>query len=456
MIDVFSGMFGDCVVRDVDGREMAETLSKVTEAREISAFSTGQPSHFADGTLPYHNMASASQHHQEKAALDPKCIATTGDAFCGAIKTSKPTLSSNIFRQALFSPDGTSIITQNEDNCLRTFVLPPDLLEEAAEPRCLIPHATWEFGSNIQSYALYPGFNLQNPATTLVLTGSAYVPITLRNALQYGTVHATYPLVSSTTEEHLPARSLAFTRTGEHFVVGSVNTLAAFDCTRTGEGPHKSTRLRPGKNAPRTGLNGLTRNSFVSAMSINWDGVLALGTMQREIALYDHDGIGSWSSTFSVNGQGNGVTDVKWSPDGTYLLVAERQSDIVQVFDIRNTQQKVADLCRRTARTTQPLHMSIIQTASGYEVWAGGSDGQVRMWANPGHLQGAQAPDAELHMHDASVTSAVWHPSGAVLATASGGRFPQSQTDAEDSDDESHPGDQKASLPEARLKMWTV
>jgi WD40 repeat protein len=45
------------------------------------------------------------------------------------------------------------------------------------------------------------------------------------------------------------------------------------------------------------------------------------------------------------------------------------------------------------------------------------------MWQNPGQLEGAQQPNAELErMHDDSVTSVVWHPGGAVMATCSGQR----------------------------------
>ncbi|KAF7196675.1 Guanine nucleotide-binding protein negative regulator 1 [Pseudocercospora fuligena] len=392
----------------------------------------------------------ASRDHQ----LRPKCIATTrergGDSSDGNWKPQ------SAFRQALFSPDGTSIVTRSQDNCLRTFVLPTDLLEEPDDPKQLRSHASWKSGSNIQSHALYPGFDLQNPATTLVLNGSADVPIALRNALHYNTMHGSYPLVSSQTEAHLPPRSLIFTRTGEHFLAGSENALAVFDCSRTGEAPMKFTRLTPARKSHRGGLHGLTRKAFVSAMSISCEGILALGTTQREVALYDHDGLGSWASTFSMEGSGNGVSDVKWSPDGTYLLVSERQSDSVQVFDIRNTQQKVVDLVGRNADTPQPLYMDIIHTASGYEVWTGGTDGQVRMWSNPGSSAGEHLPDAELHLHDAPVASAVWHPSGAVLATASGQQLLPSRADESDSEDESSDGGQHHSVADNTLKIWSV
>ncbi|EME78497.1 uncharacterized protein MYCFIDRAFT_36833 [Pseudocercospora fijiensis CIRAD86] len=394
----------------------------------------------------------ASLGHQ----LRPKCIATTrtrdGDSSSGDEKP-RP---QSAFRQALFSPDGTSVITRSQDNCLRTFVLPTDLLEESDGPKQLRPYASWQSGSNIQNHALYPGFDLQNAATTLVLTGSAHVPITLRNALHYDTIHGSYPLVKSQTEAHLPPRSLLFTRTGEHFVAGSENALAVFDCSRAGEAPTKFTRLTPAKKSHRGGLHGLARKAFVSAMSISCDGILALGTTQREVALYDHDALGAWASTFSVEGFGNGISDLKWSPDGTYLLVGERQSDRIQVFDIRNTQQKLVNLVGRHADTPQPLYMDVIHTASGYEVWTGGTDGQVRVWSNPGQISDDQPPDAELHVNNAAVASAVWHLSGAVLATASGHQSLPGRADESDSEDESSYRSQYHSDADNALNIWTV
>ncbi|KXS99758.1 hypothetical protein AC578_10422 [Pseudocercospora eumusae] len=383
-----------------------------------------------------------------------KCRATTSARHTSSSSSDgKP---QRAFRQALFSPDGTSVITRSQDNRLRTFVLPTDLLEESNDPKQLISHSSWQSGSNIQSHALYPGFDLQNPATTLVLSGSAHVPITLRNALHYSTIHGSYPLVRSQTEAHLSARSLIFTRNGEHFLAGSENALAVFDCSRAGEAPMKFTRLTPARKSHRGGLHGLTRKAFVSAMSTSCEGVFALGTTQREVALYDHDGLGSWASTFNVEGPGNGVTDLKWSPDGTYLLVGERQSDRIQIFDIRNTQQKVVDLVGRSADTPQPLYMDVVHTASGYEVWTGGTDGQVRMWSNPGNSAGEHPPDAELHLHDAPVASAIWHSSGSVLATASGQHFSPSRADESDSEDESSHGYQHHSVPDNTLKIWSV
>ncbi|KAM3424120.1 hypothetical protein BST61_g11334 [Cercospora zeina] len=392
--------------------------------------------------------------------LHPKCIATTGDEFDKSIRgddgprqdgqrraESRP----NLFRKALFTPDGTTIITHNEDNCLRTFVLPPDLLEDAKEPRCLTEHAIWQASSNIQSYAIYPGFDLQNPATTFVLAGASNVPVTLRNALHYDTVQASYPLIMPTNEEHQPPRSVDFTRDGTHFLVGSDSLLAGFDCSRYGEGPRISHKLRRGRKAPR-GLQIFQRKGFVSALGISNEGLLALGTNEREIALYSNEGLGSLISSFELEVDlGSGVSDLKWSPCGKYLLVAERQSNVVQVYDVRNTQRKVSDLTGRYAITPQKMYVDVVPSVNGYEVWGGGTDGVVRMWSNPGEKEEDQMSSAALKMHEAPVASAIWHPAGAVLVTASGARSEKSAFGGDE--------DEVSGLPAVRdnsLRVWTV
>ncbi|KAK4618323.1 Guanine nucleotide-binding protein negative regulator 1 [Fulvia fulva] len=390
----------------------------------------------------------SSDIHQEGQNFTPKCVGSTRDTFNHVTKSGR----SNFFRNAAFSGDGTTIVTQNEDQCLKTFVLPTDLLDDRDEPTQLIPYATYQSGSNIQSYALYPHFSLHNPATTLVLSGSADVPITLRNALHYDTIHGTYPFVTPTTEEHLPPRSLAFTRDGRRFIAGSVNVLATFDCTRTGEGPLSTQKLRPGKGqVQHFSTWQLQRKGIVSAMSISSEGMLAIGTNEREIALFEDDGLGECSTVFELEGRGgSGITGLKWSPDGQYLLVAERQSDVVQVFDIRNTQSRVASLAGRRANTPQVLGIDVVPTAAGFEVWGGGTDGIVRMWSNPGSKGGAQSPDTEMKMHDTAVSSAVWHPSGVVMATCSGER---PSTIADGSDEEP---DLCEDSIDNTLRLWTV
>lgn len=138
---------------------------------------------------------------------------------------------------------------------------------------------------------------------------------------------------------------------------------------------------------------------IVSALSVNSDSILAAGTFTRDIGLYSDAGRGECISVFSLGRDtsapeyvhGSGITQTAWSPDGRYLYVAERMSDGVSLFDIRVTGKRLAALRGRAAMTNQRLDIDVVSIANSHEIWAGGTDGVVRIWENP-HL-------AEIDMH---------------------------------------------------------
>lgn len=351
-------------------------------------------------------------------ALNAKCVATTGDTFCKTIAdfhVGEPNArynrsDSNHFREAQFSGDGTTIVTYSEDQCLRTFVLPIDLLDDTKHPHGLASHCISESPSSIQSYALYPTFDLQNPSTTLTLSAAKDLPIRLSNVLHYDTLHSAYPLINPTTEEYVSPNSLVWTRDGSHFIAGSMNQISVFDSSYDGSGPVLQHKTAPGKAEKRRYGKSSPQScsGIFSALSISPDGMVAGGTSQREVTLYANEGSGECVSSFSVAARagrrdpttGNGVVHLAWSPSGTYLFIAERQSDGIQVYDVRKTLNRVAWLSGRNARTMQRLGTDVVPTADGCEIWAGGNDGCVRIWKNPGEHSGEQAPDGILDLHD--------------------------------------------------------
>ncbi|KAI7579443.1 hypothetical protein KC316_g9440, partial [Hortaea werneckii] len=233
-----------------------------------------------------------------------KHVATTGEFFCNTVRACDKAWrgarrshgrdhgnESNFFREAQFSVDGTSVVAQSEDHCLRTFVLPTDLLDEDKQPHTLKPFSTGPAAGNIHAFATHPGFDLSNPSTTLVLSAVGDQPITMTNALDYSAVYASYPSINSTTELYMPSNSMAFTRNGNHFIAGSVNEIAVFDTWRNGEGPivkHKTADSRKARKL--YGSASMSCKGRVSALAISGDGILAAGSTEREIALYDHEG----------------------------------------------------------------------------------------------------------------------------------------------------------------------
>ncbi|OQO09314.1 hypothetical protein B0A48_04712 [Cryoendolithus antarcticus] len=264
-------------------------------------------------------------------------------------------------------------------------------------------------------------------------------------------------------EAFIAPNSLAFVDGGTHFVAGSAGRIAVFDVTRQA-GPEMYHNLKA-----KAGATGMRDTSRIMALSVSSDGLLAAGSTNRNVGLFGNSGRGACETTFSVAGRmskvtatrGSGITSLAWTPDGRYLLVAERQSDGVHVYDVRNLLRRVSFLSGRNAKTTQRLGIDVIAMREGCEVWAGGVDGVVRMWRNPGSKDGEHVPDTGIKMHDDAVPSAVWHPSGALLATCSGQRLFAKvdlgdDESSSDTDSESLSENEQSTIrqPNNTLKIW--
>lgn len=157
---------------------------------------------------------------------------------------------------------------------------------------------------------------------------------------------------------------------------------------------------------------------IVSALSIqpstsasfagDGDGMLAAGTYTRWVGLYDTSGLGgtvaTWSIAEAADGiagiGGGGLTQTAWSACGKYLLVAERCSRGVLVYDVRISGKLVCWLEGRKAETNQRLGIDVFDAEGGAEVWAGGTDGVVRIWEGVGMCEGGVERSWEWKAHE--------------------------------------------------------
>ena len=97
---------------------------------------------------------------------------------------------------------------------------------------------------------------------------------------------------------------------------------------------------------------------------------------------------------------GAGVSQTLWSACGRYLFVVERKSGGVLVYDVRVTGKLVAWLEGREADTNQRLNVDAFQGTQGTEIWAGGTDGIVRVWEGVGLTEGAIERSWDWKAHD--------------------------------------------------------
>jgi WD40 repeat protein len=225
---------------------------------------------------------------------------------------------------------------------------------------------------------------------------------------------------------------------------------------------------------------GVGMRGIVSALAVSptGDGILAAGTFTRNVGLYNSNGSGESLGTFSIAKTkanhdigGRGITQVVWSPCGRYLYIAERKSDGVLVYDVRVTGQMLGHLRGRKALTNQRMKIDVVPSgpSGSHEVWAGGTDGFMRVWRSPEFSAGGQDPDAEFKVHGGkiiacfyvcsvliyadAVTSAVFHPMGDVVATCSGQRH--YNLDDSSSEEEKNDAENVESIDNS-LKVWSM
>jgi hypothetical protein len=158
---------------------------------------------------------------------------------------------------------------------------------------------------------------------------------------------------------------------------------------------------------------GVGMRGIVSALSLqprenDETGMLAAGTWTRWVGLYDMGGMGGTVATWSIADAadknvgvgGTGITQTAWSACGRYLFVVERKSRGILVYDVRVTGELVCWLEGRGAETNQRLGVDVFEGERGTEIWAGGTDGVVKVWDNVGMTEGAQGRSWEWRAHD--------------------------------------------------------
>ncbi|GAB7338638.1 hypothetical protein MBLNU457_5371t1 [Dothideomycetes sp. NU457] len=287
----------------------------------------------------------------------------------------------------------------------------------------------------------------------------------LVNVLNYDYVHCTYPWVNASTEEVITPHSLLFSPDGTRFVAGAKECIALFDLSRANEGPMQTHRTRRSKTVRREyGEYETPLSGIVNALAINQvNGLLAAGSTERQLGFWGAGGSGNKTSAFSVRDdtlpetRGCGITQVEWSDCGQYLFVAERNSDVILVFDVRQG-KRLCWLRGRNAKSMQRMSFQVVHSMDDLlhgriDVWAGGIDGLVRVWKDVTHKTDAVDLATDIVAHRDTVASVLVHQSQTIFATASGHRRDRAEALGLEEDD----GLTKSiSDPDNTLKIWRV
>ncbi|KAK6515218.1 hypothetical protein TWF506_007561 [Arthrobotrys conoides] len=452
-----------------------------------------KPPRLVAGTGDIYQTGISKSHEREENALNGK-IGNQLEYRKIVSKTNKP--GSNVFRSVEWAADGTSLVAVTEDNFIRTFIVPPDLLTSST-PHFLLPYSITPTPTTPFTTSLYPFFTLSDPSTTQILTSTHSQPIHLRNLL-YPHITASYPLIHPTTEKYLTPHSLLWTTTATHFLAGTDSQIHLFDVSRYNSGPIETfttgKKRKPNKNSrgisnffSSTTLQSTTNDSntrsIISTLSLDHqNNNLAAGTFSRRVLLYSspyQDGV--LTNIINLNDtkthrqfrnfpreiRGNGITDVLFTENGNHLVVAERRSNVVFMYDLRYPGEVWSVLVGRNADTNQRLGVSYCASYGAGDgkmnnvVVAGGTDGIVRIWKPFGGYkeeeEGYLKPEERFVAARDPVTAVAVHPYGEVLATSSGQRKNvnlQEDTDTDsDSDSEEEEEEEEEEKKEAVAEL---
>ncbi|KAL2888820.1 WD40 repeat-like-containing domain [Ceratocystis lukuohia] len=344
------------------------------------------------------------------------------------------------YKHIRWTADGTSLVGCTSANTLITHVVPSDLLSSPT-PSHLSTHGTIALPSATNVFEPAPYFSLDESSTQLVLVGTKDAPIQLFHLFPNGAELppvAGYKLIRHETEAFIQPSSALWLNPGTHFLVGSMNRLDYIDASCPGTAsPLLTIHTIPSRRHISKG-GGVGMKGMVSALDMNPSGgaetasLLAAGTWTRWVGLYDiarsAQAVGTWSvkdvaeRDLRTEVGGTGIMQVKWSPCGRYLIINERQTTGMLVYDIRGTGQPLSVLSKENKdHSSQRVTCDVYQNShGGFEVWAGDQNGTVAVWEDAAYVSGVHEPTWSWRAHDCSVGSTAMHTSGSVLATCGG------------------------------------
>ncbi|OWZ78561.1 guanyl nucleotide binding protein [Cryptococcus neoformans Bt85] len=346
-----------------------------------------------------HHEQEQGQDEQHQAYAPPEYSFDNASLYASidAASLSSP-LENNFWRSARWSPDGSSVLTTTEDRSFRIHTLSESSLGTFETRQFKQP-------DSITSSNWFPTASSLIPESFCFVAGIRDNPVKLVDA-KTGNVRASYPIIDH-RERFISPHSLAFHPSLSKLYCGCSSFIEIIDLTSSSSTRLKTTFTRSSKDGQK---------GIISALAFAPDttGSFVAGGYDGSVGMYMEDGdLEGWLGGV----EGGGVTQLSYHPlNPTLLFVASRRSDIIQVYDLRNSSQPLHSLPRK-GRTNQRLRFDI-------DVWgrwlvSGDEEGLVRIW----DIISPEVPVVfEKKLHNDAVSSVQLHLYYPLLLTSSGSR----------------------------------
>jgi hypothetical protein len=394
----------------------------------------------------------------------------------------------NVFKTCQWTPDGSSLVTSNQDQTIRTFVVPPSVenfsdnnnIQMPTELRpysqIILPHA-------VSSLAVYPGFRLAEYTGALLCASVTDHPLQLFNIHNHtkeafssssssgstSGVIATYPLTNPNNESMPGALTLAFPNTTE--LVAGTNKqrgrVCLYEIGRPGQAPlhtlELAGRCRPIVSAIADGPELWAESRSLAAGYYNSPHLGAFydfRTADPAIPFGAAEGEAKNSGWKNIGNIEKGVTQLIWSSNERYLFVVERRATEITVLDARTGFRRLGSLHSYKGNTNQRLAGTIVR---GYKdglnyLFLGSTDGSVTVYDEVGAVTGTDLEPMlswTSHGQDSNISSVSVNPitentntdRPIIIATTGGQRIPKNADNDEDFSIENF---------ENSLKVWSI
>ncbi|XP_077986818.1 telomerase Cajal body protein 1-like [Glandiceps talaboti] len=339
---------------------------------------------------------------------------------------------SNFLKGCKWSPDGSCILTNSDDDRLRLFNLPTEIYEgQYMDIPEMTSALTTVVGELVYDYTWYPLMNSTDPTTCSFVSSSRGHPIQMWDAFT-GELRCTYRAFDHLDEMTTP-HSVAFSLDGNMIYSGFNKMIRVFNTDR----PGRQCEDRP------THVKKMGQAGIISCIAMNpqQTDMYAAGSFSKSVGVYSEKAAKN-KIVYLLQGHQGGVTHLKFSPDGNLLYSGGRKDPEILCWDLRNPGVVLYKMVRN-ADTNQRMYFDIDST--GQFIVSGNDNGSLTVWDthvspttdNTNDNEPTLQPVLTYVAHYDSVNGVSLHHTLPLMATVSGQRkFPVPMATDSDNDDE--------------------